>query len=209
LKESFRRSATRYGAEIIEGVNITSFDQQVPSITLDDGTVIKCDLIVAADGSGSQIRQTLFPHHPGRKVLNKCVWQISLPLDVVKSDEVLRGLLDEHHNVITVAPGRSIFASPSPSQNTYDLQLLDHEYTLEQDPNPKALNERVYQLDWVRESFNDFDPATRKAIQYVDSAFKWRLVEVFDLPAWSSANSNVILLGDAGRFVFRCILIYG
>jgi salicylate hydroxylase len=199
LKDAFRKSATRFGAEIFEGVNISSFDQNAPSITLDDGKVIECDLIIAADGSGSQIRQTLFPQHPGRVILNKTVWQISLPLDVVCNDDILRGLLDEHHNVITVAPGRSIFASPSPSQNTYDVQLIDHEYTLDQDPNPKALNERIFDLERLKQRFSDFDASTRKAIECVESAFKWRLVEVFDLPAWSNEDGSVIIIGDAGK----------
>ncbi|KJX96668.1 FAD/NAD-P-binding domain-containing protein [Zymoseptoria brevis] len=199
LKDTFGQSAIRYGAEILEGVNISTFDQNVPSITLDDGKVITCDLIVAADGSGSRIRQALFPHHHGRNVLNKAVWQISLPLDVVRKDDTLRGLLDEHHNVITVASGRSIFASPSPSQNTYDLQLIDHEHTLEQDFNPTALNERVFVLEWVKERFGDFDAATRKAIDSVHTVFKCKLVEVFDLPSWSSENGKVMMLGDAAH----------
>ncbi|SMR59440.1 unnamed protein product [Zymoseptoria tritici ST99CH_3D1] len=199
LKDTSRQSAIRYGAGILEGVNISTFDQNISSITLDDGKVITCDLIVAEDGSGSQIRQALFPQHHGRKVLNKTVWQISLPLDVVRKDDSLRGLLDEHHNVIILAPGRSIIASPSPSQNIHDLQLIDHEHTLEQDSNPTALNERVFDLEGVKSRFSDFDAATRKVIESVESAFKWRLVEVFDLPSWSSDDGKVVILGDAAH----------
>jgi salicylate hydroxylase len=158
-------------------------------------------LIIGADGSGSLVRQNLFPSHPGRKVLDKTVWQISLPLDIVRNDPVLKGLLDGHKNVITVAPARSIFASPSPPQNTYDLQLIDHEYTLAQDPNPTALTERIRDLSWLKKRFSDFDPSTRKAIEVAESAFKWRLVEVFGLPSWSGGNGKVVLLGDACKFL--------
>ncbi|CZT22020.1 uncharacterized protein RCC_07889 [Ramularia collo-cygni] len=197
LKDLFRQFAAKYNVEIHEGVNIVSINQDRPSIILDGGEEISADLIIGADGSGSLVRQTLFPSFPGRKILDKTVWQISLPLDIVRNDEVLQGLLDGHRNVITVAPARSIFASPSPSQNTYDLQFIDHEYTQAQDPNPAALTERVRDLSWIKERFSDFDPATRKALDLAESAFKWRLVEVFDLPSWSSKNSKVVLLGDA------------
>lgn len=197
MKDLFRQFATKYGAEVLEGVNVVSINQDQPSVLIESGETITADLIIGADGSGSLVRQNLFPSFPGRKVLDKTVWQISLPLDVVRNDETLQGLLDRHRNVITVGPARSIFASPSPSQNTYDLQYIDHEYTQSQDPNPSALTERVRDLSWLKDRFSDFDPATRKALEVADSAFKWRLVEVFDLPSWSSTNSKVVLLGDA------------
>lgn len=176
---------------------MVSVNQDQPSVRLQSGENIPADLIIGADGSGSLVRQNLFPNYPGRKVLDKTVWQTSLPLDMVRNDEILKGLLDGHRNVITVAPARSIFASPSPSQNTYDMQYIDHDYTQSQDPNPAALTERVRDLSWLKQRFADFDPATRKALDVVDSAFKWRLVEVSNVPSWSSSNHKVVLLGDA------------
>lgn len=202
LKDLFRQKASHYGAEIREGVNVRSILQEGPSVVLESGEIISADLIIGADGSNSLIRQELFPSHPGRKILDKTVWQISLPLDVVRNDDILQGLLDGNRNVITVAPARSIFASPAPHQNTYDLQLIDHEYTRDQDPHSEILTERVRDLSWVKQRFSDFDPATRKAIDMAESAFKWRLVEVFDLPSWSSKNSKIVLLGDACKKSF-------
>lgn len=105
--------------------------------------------------------------------------------------------MDGPRGIITVSPGRLIFASPSFPLETFDAQLINHEYTAAQDPRPEVLNERVRDLGWLRQRFGDFAPEVRRAVEVADSAFKWRLVEVDGLREWSSGEGRVVLLGDA------------
>jgi 2-polyprenyl-6-methoxyphenol hydroxylase-like FAD-dependent oxidoreductase len=46
-------AALKAGAKIEFGKKVTSIDQSAPSLTMEDGSVIRTDLIIAADGSSS------------------------------------------------------------------------------------------------------------------------------------------------------------
>jgi len=61
------------------------------SVTLEDGTMLEADLVVAADGVGSQVRSALFPGHPGPAYAGYTTWRFLAPLPngVAGSREVL------------------------------------------------------------------------------------------------------------------------
>ncbi|KAF7191890.1 FAD-dependent monooxygenase OpS4 [Pseudocercospora fuligena] len=196
-KDLFKQFARNAGVEVLEGVNVVDMDANLPAVVLEGGSKVEADLVIGADGSGSKVRRLLFPSYKPA-VLPQTCWQVILPLGKVRSDPVLRTLLDEHHNLVTLSPGRSVFTSPVPRQDQVDLQFTDHEYTLEQDPNPNHANEHVSDLTCLRNRFSDHDAGTRKALQLATSAFKWRFTEVIEgLPAWTSSSGKVVLLGDA------------
>lgn len=196
FKEYFRKHAIKAGAKVFEGAKMTKVDVDTPSITLDDGRVVKGDFIVAADGANSKIRQTLFPDF--KPIIREmATFQVMIPLALVENDRLLRTLkIDDNVNIV-VSPGRSIFMCPTPHQQVFDLQFTDHEYSFSEDPHPDKTNETLHDLSWMKKRWHDFGPAVRKALDCANSAFKWRFTEVMGVPRWSSPNGKVLLVGDS------------
>ncbi|KAF2165903.1 hypothetical protein M409DRAFT_66862 [Zasmidium cellare ATCC 36951] len=190
----FRRSAVASGAMILDSTNVSHVDPERGVLVLQDGTVVEADLIIGADGSSSNVRQDLFPQYKAT-TLDMACFQISTPLFEVTNDPVLSQLTSGAATVITLSPGRNIYASPAPAQNSFDIQFVDQEYSLAQDPHADLLNERITDLEWLRKRWSDHSPAYQAIIQRAESAFKWRFMEVRNLPSWS--RGNVVLLGDA------------
>jgi salicylate hydroxylase len=112
-----------------------------------------------------------------------------------------------------LAPGRHSIATAVHRRNEYDLQVTDHEYGFEPDGSVGTWNERITDMDWLRERFKDFDPAIVAILAKATSCWKWRLAESAALPSWTSESGMVVLLGDschamlpfAGQGAAQCI----
>jgi 2-polyprenyl-6-methoxyphenol hydroxylase-like FAD-dependent oxidoreductase len=112
-----------------------------------------------------------------------------------------------------LAPGRHSIATAVHRRNEYDLQVTDHEYGFEPDGSVGTWNERITDMDWLRNRFKDFDPAIVTILAKATSCWKWRLAESAALPSWTSESGTVVLLGDschamlpfAGQGAAQCI----
>lgn len=202
-KDLFREHALRLGVEVREGASVQRIDVRRPAIWLQDGSCIEGDLIVGADGSGSRVRSEIFPDY-APSVQTQACFQVVLPLETVQNDPEMQSMISGPHAIVTISSGRSIFASPAPHQRSYDMQFTDHEYGLEQDSQGHGGNARLSDISTLRERFNDHGRAYRKALEVADTAFKWRFVETYGLPSWSSANGKVVLLGDCTHAMTPC-----
>lgn len=197
LREYLLQAAKARGVRILEGSKVVSVDLDRPAVTLQNGQRLEANLLIGADGTWSRVRQTMFPDYK-TKTLDVAVFQISLDLQQVQQDETLSQLLDgPSHIVLTTGPGLSIFASPVPSTNGFDIQLFDHDYPPSNDPIPSRNNEWMTDLTALRERFKDFHPAVGKALAIADKAHKWRLSTNADVPRWFHENGKVVLIGDA------------
>lgn len=196
FKDTLAGVAERNGVTIHYGSGMAHLDVNKPAIFLQDGSSVSADLIVAADGSGSRIRQSLYPQSRV-EAHTMAVFQVTVPLDKVEKDPLLRQLLKGYETNVMVSPGRSIFMCPTPQHNQLDMQFTDHEYRFDEDPHPEKRLERIYDLTWLRKRYADFPAAVKAALDTVDSAFKWRLTSVSDVPRWSSDNSKIVIIGDA------------
>ena len=66
------------------------------AVTLPDGTRLEADLVVAADGARSAVRDTLFPGHPGPKYAGFPIWWLltsAIEQKVVPSETLGKGVV--------------------------------------------------------------------------------------------------------------------
>lgn len=168
-----RIGALREGCEILEGIQIQSIDINKPSITLESGETVTANLLIGADGTFSKIRQTLFPSHPGAVLANDTTWQIQLDLKIVESDPVLKHLVDPDlkQNTMYLGPGLSWLSMPAPKQGIYDLEPIDHEFSLDKDSNPEKSNMRVTDLEFLKERWKEYPFPIRKALEVARSEY--------------------------------------
>ena len=200
MRVLFQRSALDSGAKILFGQRVNSVDDLGPrtAILMENGKRVEADLVIGADGIRSRIRQALFPSHRPT-VQPHCTFQTRIPLPTMLRDPDTAKLANERGAQLFFAPERSTFASIVPSAGLFDLQVGDHEYPLDADPNPDAWTEPFADLTWLRERFKDHPIAIRKALDVAETCYKWRFVEINDLPSWSSPSSRIILVGDAAH----------
>lgn len=69
------------GATVRLGVTATSFAEDGHGVTVScsDGSTIRCDLVIGADGVHSKTRAMLFPDLPGPQYTGQAVWRYNLP----------------------------------------------------------------------------------------------------------------------------------
>lgn len=146
-------------------------------------------------GSFSKVRQNLFPDsHPD--VLDTVCHQVTVPLDTIMADPEMKTLVSGSSPVLWMSPGRHIIAASIYKRNIYETQLLQEHYPISEDPQSKILQGRI-DVQVLRDMFNDHPSDLRKLLTQVDTCWKWRIVEVSNVPAWSSDNGKVILVGDS------------
>ena len=149
------------------------------------------------EGSGSRVRRALYPTYKPT-VLCTCCFQIIVSLSSInKHSGTSSELITGPDNRAYLGLGSVVFTSPSPRQQDFELTLLDFEYELNKDPHPDVRNERVHDLKQIRQVFADYDEGIPLVLDEAEDPWKWRLVEVYGLPSWSSDNGNIVLIGDS------------
>ena len=79
-------AASRAGAKVSMGTTLAGFTDTGEAIeaTLSDGLDIRCDLLVAADGIRSTLRNQIFPDAPNTRYSGYGCWRVTLP----RADEI-------------------------------------------------------------------------------------------------------------------------
>ncbi|WJR79216.1 NAD(P)/FAD-dependent oxidoreductase [Bradyrhizobium sp. NP1] len=171
-------AAERAGAEIVTSSEVVSVDKR-GAITLATGATIKADLVIAADGVHSRMRDRLgVPCH--RKWLADGAIRIMIPRtpaevaspDGAKNIEYWSG----HRRVLV--------AACSETELYVALTTLDRDYAAKSIPIDKGL--------W-KASF----PCLEGLIDRLDGDARWDRFQVVKLPHWS--RGRVAILGDAAH----------
>ncbi|EXJ56720.1 hypothetical protein A1O7_07064 [Cladophialophora yegresii CBS 114405] len=198
LRSDFRRAmlakALATGARVHFGRDIAGVDASLPALLLKDGTAIRADMVIGADGIRSKVRQSLFPSIE-IEVQPECTFQLQLPFSDLKSDAARRIISDPLASVI-LSPGTGIVVSPVPSRNVLDVQFLIIDYGWDKDMDPERWYAFVPDMTHLRRRYKDFGGIIPEALSLGKGAWKWRFVECV-APTWVSQNGRVILAGDA------------
>ncbi|KAK5994729.1 FAD-dependent urate hydroxylase-like protein [Cladobotryum mycophilum] len=173
------KNAISAGAHIHFGatvVNVSDDDKQA-TVTLATGESIVGDIVLAADGVKSHIRPIILSDLDSTQSLEPIVDQTTFyGCDVVASD-----LTDD-------------FESTSPKINRIGFL-----FAIQAETDQKTLWDEKGDIEHVRRFFSGSCRELTKALRLTDSCDRWRLVEMPNLPRWSSKAGRVILVGDSAH----------
>ncbi|KAE8150685.1 FAD/NAD(P)-binding domain-containing protein [Aspergillus avenaceus] len=180
------------------GCTITSvdIDSDRPSVTLDDGRVFTCDLLLGADGLHSLLRTHIAPTHPAPKPVGKSCFRWLLPVDELRDHPATKETVG-HPGVFIEwsADDRRFVAYPCSDSKVFNICGFL--------PTAEA---GMYGDGWqakgdkslLAKAFSDFTPAVKHLIDSAGEDLKvWELFDMARLPSW--VKGRAALLGDAAH----------
>jgi salicylate hydroxylase/6-hydroxynicotinate 3-monooxygenase len=152
-------------------------------MTFADGTQESADVMIAADGVHSFVRERMLgPEKP--RFTGRVAYRTTFPTNLIKGAEVegsTKWMAKDRHIVI-------YYVNPK----------RDEVYFVTSTPEPDFGVEswsREGDLDELRAEYRDFHPTVRAVLDACPAVHKWALVERDPLPFWT--QGRVALLGDA------------
>lgn len=164
---------------------------------LENGSTVAADIVIAADGTNSGIRQIMFPGAE-RKLTDQYVFQANIPREAMYEEEFTKPFYEDPATRVYLGPNSWSFASVAAHQSIYDMQLVLRDFALSRrDPHPERLLEPLENLDMIGDSIDAWDPQYKSILAKATTFFKWRVAEAPHLPTALAKGGKVVLIGDA------------
>lgn len=179
--------------ELRENSFVTDVTFNPASVTLANGTVVRGDLVIGADGIKSTIRGHLLEDSSIKAIATgDAAYRIMLPRSVMEKDPELKELIDEPLATRWLGPGRHIIAYPVRNHDLYNVVLLHPDrQEIEESWTTKGSKQAMV------DNYEGWDPKIRKIIDLVeeDEVLEWKLCLHRPLKTWT--RGLVALIGDS------------
>ncbi|KAJ5646152.1 hypothetical protein N7490_002524 [Penicillium lividum] len=163
------------------------------AVTLEDGTVVTGNVIIAADGIKSVIRGKLLGESAMQPVpTGDAAYRIMLSRESMEHDEELKMLIDEPVATRWVGPHRHIIAYPLRNHELFNIVLLHpDEHDAEESWTTTASKKDMLK------HYRGWDPRMTKLLNLVkdDEVSEWKLCSYPPLQTW--IEGSVAMIGDA------------
>ncbi|KAJ5661897.1 Monooxygenase FAD-binding, partial [Penicillium maclennaniae] len=163
------------------------------SVTLANGTVLRGDVVIGADGIKSTVRSQLLEDSSIKAVATgDAAYRILLPRSIMEKDPELKELIDEPQATRWLGPERHIIAYPVRNHDLYNVVLL-HPDRQEVEESWTTKGSKQAMVD----NYKGWDPKIGKIIDLVeeDEVLEWKLCLHRPLKTWT--RESVALIGDA------------
>jgi len=174
------------------GCRVVAYDQDKPSITLEDGREIKCDVIIGADGIKSLCREAVLgidskPISSGYA----CYRAFSDSVNEIKSDPVCAGLVKKDCLNVWIGEDMHIVQNTLKDGEEFNW-ILTHK-------DERQIKESWFQpgdMDDVKRLIADWDPTIVQAISHTTECLDWLICYRDPVPTWVSKSGKICLIGD-------------
>ncbi|THH18746.1 hypothetical protein EW146_g2287 [Bondarzewia mesenterica] len=169
---------------------VVSIDPSVPTLTLQTGEVITADLIIAADGVRSMIREVVVGGPDKPIPTGDAAYRAIIPTAEMAEDPELKPFLDK--------PQMNAWMGPNKHVMMYKIRSTECNLVLCH-PDRGATESWTAEgnVDKMREEYKDFEPRVQKILALVPQTMVWRLMDREPLSKWIHKDGRVALMGDA------------
>ncbi|KAF7193312.1 FAD-dependent monooxygenase OpS4 [Pseudocercospora fuligena] len=200
LHEALKRAAiatTRKGkpCELFTASKVVAVDEIEGALTLDNGDIIRGDVIVGADGVHSVTRTRIAPDAKPFSC-GKSAFRFLIPRDALKSDPATAHMVDDPGELkIWYAEDRRIVMYPT-SNNTLLNYVAIHP---ESESNASSDWNNEASLEAMLKVFGKFEPSVLAMISKADpeTLKAWTLLDMEEIPVWN--KDRLALIGDAAH----------
>ncbi|TKA75621.1 hypothetical protein B0A55_04892 [Friedmanniomyces simplex] len=189
------KAALEEGVEIRFGHAVTSIDAERGTMSLDDGTQLEADLIIAADGIRSRARSAISPVQA--ESYNEACFRAVVPKARMLQDPETARLMAGDFSMVWVGPGAAVLGYALAGGELYNALLSI----------PRSSHTELGRwnqpgdLDEVRSHLKDFCTPVKKVWNLVDDCAKWELGDVPKLDSYVSQSGKFVLVGDAAHAI--------
>jgi len=176
-----------------ENCFVSSVEFSPASVTLADGSIVRGDVVIGADGIKSTVRGHLLEDpHIDAIPTGDAAYRIMLPRSTMEKDPELKKLVEEPQATRWLGPARHIIAYPVRNHELYNVVLL-HPDRQEVEESWTTKGSKQAMID----HYAGWDPIVRKLIDLVveDEVLEWKLCLHRPLKTW--IKGPVALIGDA------------
>ncbi|RHZ54632.1 putative salicylate hydroxylase [Aspergillus thermomutatus] len=179
--------------EVRVNSTVTRVQFDPPAVTLANGTVVYGDVVIAADGIKSGIRDQLLGAEATKAMpTGDAAYRIMLPRSAMEHDPELKELIDEPQATRWIGPYRHIIAYPVRNHQLYNIVLLHPDRSdVEESWTTKGSKQAMV------DHYRGWDRRVTKLIDLVqdDEVLEWKLCLHPPLKTW--IKGRVALIGDA------------
>ncbi len=182
------------GVEVRLSSKVTSVDFSLtPSVTINDGEVLHCDVVLCADGLWSQTRSQFLGRPAPAILTGDLAYRIVIQTaDLHGSDtDELKAFIDSTSVNFWVGPKTHVVAYTMRAGSMYNIVLLCP------DDLPESVTKTEGDLEEMKKLFEGWDPILRKFLNQVKGVAKWKLMWLDTLPEWANATGTFVMVGDA------------
>lgn len=170
---------------------VVAADPFAPSVTLASGEVVKCDLVIGADGVKSTLREIVVGAADKPVPTGDAAYRATIPTGPILEDPELRELVDTPRMIGWMGPERHIMSYCIRAKKEFNMVLLV--------PDDGSVD--TWSIDGsgdkMRADFAGWDPKLQKILNMVPSTLKWKLMGRQPLETWVHPSGRIALLGDA------------
>ncbi|OCT51560.1 6-hydroxynicotinate 3-monooxygenase [Cladophialophora carrionii] len=187
-------AAMARGVKIRFGQKLADIDIENVTIMLADGSTLRADLIIGADGIHSRVRRSIpaLTKIVPRRTENFC-YRALIPRETMMQNASTRGLIENRNQQAWAGQDTHIIAYPIANGRLYNLVMM----VPDQGEAPLGKYNEPGDVTDMRKVFKGYNDTVKAVLDAVDSCAKWVIAELPPLPRWSSENGRVILVGDA------------
>ena len=185
-------------AEIRTSSCVASCDPDAGTVTLKDGTIIKGDVIIGADGIKSALRKDVLGHEVQALPTGLSAYRLVLPSADLEKDEDFRKVIDPRSSFTSMVFGhdRRMIMGPARSGDLYSVVALVPDQRSEVDSDNSWTSKG--DLGVLLEEYKDFPAwATAPFRLAKEDIGLWQLRDIEPLDKWH--RGRVILIGDAAH----------
>ncbi|KAK1763153.1 hypothetical protein QBC33DRAFT_459986 [Phialemonium atrogriseum] len=194
LHRALSERAASLGVAVRLNSRVTKYNAESASVTLSDGTVVRGDLVVAADGIKSLARDTLHPNTAAQPSFTGfAAYRATVDVEKMKADPSLLWLLEKPSLNVWIGENRHVMTYTMAGGKSFNMVLshIDHS-----DP---ATWKSEGVLEDIKREFSGWDSQLMSIISLIDASLKWPLRSGPCLDNWVDRSSRLVILGDAAH----------